>query len=279
MIFQGRNLIIATRHKKEEVIAPLLEAELGVNCFVDPKFDTDHFGTFSGEIERIEDPISTLRSKCLLAMEKNKCDLGVASEGSFGSHPVIPFASADDELLILIDKKNGLEIIARELSLETNLNGFECSDRAELFEFATKSGFPSHGLILKKGKNDYSYLRKGIISKNELLVYFNFCMSEFGSVYVETDMRAMYNPTRMKVIEKATKNLLIKLNSSCPVCSTPGYSVVSATSGLPCSSCRFPTSSTLFHTYKCTKCNHEEEIKFPNNKQMEDPMYCDMCNP
>jgi hypothetical protein len=33
------------------------------------------------------------------------CDLGVASEGSFGSHPSIFIASADDEFLIFIDTK------------------------------------------------------------------------------------------------------------------------------------------------------------------------------
>lgn len=279
MIFKGRNLIIATKHKKEAVIAPLLEAEIAVKCFVDPEFDTDLFGTFSGEIERKEDPVTTLRNKCLLAMERNNCDLGIASEGSFGSHPTMFFVPANEELLILIDKKNGLEIIAKELSVETNLNGSECLDQKGLLDFSAKVGFPSHGLILKKGKNDHRYLRKGITTKNELLVCFNFCINEFGSAYVETDMRAMYNPTRMKVIEKVTKGLLAKLNSLCPICSTPGYSVVSATSGLPCSSCGFPTSSTLFHSYACVKCNHAEDIKFPYTKHMEDPMYCDICNP
>jgi hypothetical protein len=41
-------------------------------------------------------PIATARQKCLLAKLSN-CDLGVASEGSFGSHPSIFIASADDE--------------------------------------------------------------------------------------------------------------------------------------------------------------------------------------
>jgi len=122
-MFERRRLIIATKHHKEQVIAPLLEEALGVNCFVDESFDTDTLGTFSGEIEREQDPISTARLKCLKAMELNNCDLGVASEGSFGVHPSIFFASADDEFLIFIDKKNDLEIIARELSTETNFDG------------------------------------------------------------------------------------------------------------------------------------------------------------
>ena len=115
-IFKGRKLLIATKHEKEKVIAPILEKELGVKCFVVKNFDTDKLGTFTGEIDRIDDPITTVRNKCIMAMELMNCDLAIASEGSFGAHPTIYFVPADDEFLIFIDKKNGLEIIAREIS-------------------------------------------------------------------------------------------------------------------------------------------------------------------
>jgi hypothetical protein len=32
--FRGRNLLIATKHEKEKAIAPILEKELGVKCFI-----------------------------------------------------------------------------------------------------------------------------------------------------------------------------------------------------------------------------------------------------
>lgn len=86
-MFQNRKLIIATKHEKEKVIAPILENELKLICFIDEKFDTDTLGTFAGEIERELDPISTAREKFLRAMKHNNCHLGVASEGSFGQHP------------------------------------------------------------------------------------------------------------------------------------------------------------------------------------------------
>jgi hypothetical protein len=105
-MFQDRKLIIATKHEKEKVIAPLLERALGVSCYVDENFDTDMLGTFTGEVERELDPIATARKKCLTAMELSNCDLGVASEGSFGPHPSMFFVNADDEFLIFIDKKN-----------------------------------------------------------------------------------------------------------------------------------------------------------------------------
>jgi hypothetical protein len=96
-IFKNRKLLIATKHQKEKVIAPIVESELGVTCFIDNSFDTDILGTFTGEVERELDPISTVREKCLQAMKINNCDLVIASEGSFGPHPSIFFVNADDE--------------------------------------------------------------------------------------------------------------------------------------------------------------------------------------
>lgn len=58
-MFEGRRLVIATKHGKEAFLAPILERELGVHCFILPLFDSDIFGTFSGEVERLEDPVFT----------------------------------------------------------------------------------------------------------------------------------------------------------------------------------------------------------------------------
>lgn len=51
-MFAGRKLLIATKHEKEKVIAPILARELGVKCFVVSNLDTDELGTFTGEIDR-----------------------------------------------------------------------------------------------------------------------------------------------------------------------------------------------------------------------------------
>ena len=278
-MFQGRNLLIATKHEKEKVIAPILESQLGVKCFVASEFDTDELGTFTGEIERKGDPITTARNKCLIGMDLMDCDLAIASEGSFGSHPTIFFAPADDEFLLLIDKKNNIEISVRELSLETNFNGTEIKTKEELQEFATKSNFPSHGLILRKSKEELEEITKGIIDEKLLNSTFFKLIKNYGTAYIETDMRAMFNPSRMKVIEKATLKLVKKIKSVCPNCKTPGFGIVDRKVGLPCNQCRFPTKSTLSYLYNCQKCNYKKEEEFPNGKQTEDPMYCDICNP
>ena len=278
-IFEGRRLIIATKHKKESVISPLLEKHLGVQCFVPTDFDTDKLGTFTGEIERKNDALTTVRQKCLLAMEKYHCDLGIASEGSFGPHPSIFMAHADDEFLIFIDKKNNLEIIVRELSLDTNFNAATVSSFQNLVDLVNTVGFPEHGIILKNTKVEVPKVVKGIQSWELLEDSFHMLSTDNSQVAVETDMRAMYNPTRMKVIEKAAHKLVEKIKSLCPQCHEPGFGVVYIKSGLPCEWCGSPTNSTKSHIYKCQKCNFEQENMFPNNKKTEDPMFCDYCNP
>lgn len=92
-------------------------------------------------------------------------------------------------------------------------------------------------------------------------------------------MRAMYNPTRMSVIEKATGKLLDKINSQCPSCNMPGFDITDTKRGLPCSWCGNPTRSIVSVISRCKHCGYEMEKKYPDNKKFEDPMYCDECNP
>lgn len=278
-MFEGRKLIIATKHEKEKVIAPILEIELGVKCFVAENFDTDMLGTFTGEVERKDEPITTARNKCLIAMKLNNCDLAIASEGSFGMHPFMFFIYADEEIVFFIDKKNDLEIISKELSIETNFNGEDIKSETQLNDFAKQVKFPSHGLIIRKAKDDFTEIVKGITDTQKLNNTFKHFISTYGMAYVETDMRAMYNPTRMKVIEKATKKLTDKINSNCPQCNTPGFGITDRKQGLPCSLCGFKTRSTLSYIYTCQKCAYTKEEMYPNKITEEDPTYCDMCNP
>ena len=278
-MFEGRNLLIATKHKKETVIAPLFEKEFGIHCFISTVFDTDTLGTFSGEIARKEDALTTLRTKAILAAKANNCDLVIASEGSFGSHPTVFFAHANEELIMLKDFKNDIEIIVRELSIETNFNGQIINNQSELLEFANKVSFPSHAIILKPSEKNYSKISKGIVSKEALLEDYHKIQKEFGTVYAETDMRALFNPTRIKVIEKATQKLVEKIKSLCPDCETPGFDIIDAKPGLPCENCNLPTRSTLSYLYECKKCKYQYEKMFPRGTQFEDPTYCDNCNP
>jgi hypothetical protein len=272
------DLVIVTKHKKEQVIKPVLEAQLDVSCFVTSKFDTDSLGTFSGEVVRVLSPLDALRKKCLMGIQAEQVEHAVASEGSFGPHPNIPFLQANEEWVMYLNQEENLEIIARVLSTSTNAGSVEVQKLEELIQFAERVMFPSHGIILSGKKGEFKEMRKGIDDTELLHDYGNYLINKYGSCYAETDMRAMYNPTRMNVIERTTQRLVTKLNSFCSACGTPGFDVVSVTRGLPCIRCGFKTNSISEHIYKCSKCSYSEIQKFPNG-ETENPMYCDICNP
>lgn len=278
-LFENRVAVIVTKHGKADVMRPLLEEALKMKCYVSNDFDTDVYGTFSGEIARKDDALVTLRKKCRAAMDYYKCDLAIASEGSFGPHPAAFFSSADDEMVILIDSKNDLEIIGRKISLETNFAAKEISDTTTFLEFLQQVQFPSHKIILKSTAEKPIEVVKDFITNEEAILAFEKLLARYSTVFVETDMRAMNNPTRLKVIKEATQNLIEKVQSCCPKCDFPGFAVTESVSGLPCSTCNSPTKSTLYNVMTCSKCNHTEKKYFPRNIKFEDPMFCDNCNP
>jgi len=181
--------------------------------------------------------------------------------------------------LIFIDTVNNIEVIVRELSTSTNFNGKEVQNQKELFEFADQVRFPVHGLILRKSKDENTDIHKGITDIEKLKKSFEQLYSKYNSVYAETDMRAMFNPTRMKVIEQATQKLVQKIKSTCPQCQMPGFGITDAKKGLKCSLCGSPTNSILSYIYTCQHCQFIKEEMYPHNKTTEDPKYCDYCNP
>jgi hypothetical protein len=264
-------------HKKDQVIAPIFESALGVSCFTPDVIDTDQFGSFSGEVARTLSPLEAALAKCDLAHQDTGCDLVVANEGSFGPHPTLFFVEADDELMVLRDYKNNLTIGTRLISSATNLNSLEITNINQLRDFANSLGFPTHGIILKAIKPGVIVKDSGSIA--ELCANALPLLAADGKCIAETDMRAMNNPTRMKLIEELTHKLVTKIKSTCPLCKTPGFDVIRVNSGLPCMACKSETSSTRSLVKGCLTCRYEELIEYPHNKREEDPMYCNYCNP
>jgi len=146
--FSGRVAVIATMHGKEQVIAPLLKAALGVEPRVPQTFNTDAFGTFSREIQRPADQRTTARLKAAAALEATGETLAIASEGSFGPHPELPFMPCDRELVLLLDRQQQLEIVGETISSDTNYRSQTIRTVAEAQAFAQAVGFPQHGLIV-----------------------------------------------------------------------------------------------------------------------------------
>ena len=129
------------------------------------------------------------------------------------------------------------------------------------------------------------YLREqGAKIQDGIVQYFGSGQGELaaaqdGKALIEPDLRAIYNPKRMKVIENAATNLLIKIKSLCPECSWPGFEIVEWIKGLPCANCSLPTKQTLKHIYLCKKCQHKKEIQYPDGETFCEPTFCDFCNP
>lgn len=282
-LFTNRNVILATMHKKEQVIAPILEQELGVRVTIPADINTDIFGTFSREVKRLGTQIEAARLKAEKALEITGEKIAIASEGSFTPHPYLPYISSNKEIVLLIDKEHNLEIIGEEFSTDTNHNYQVIKNLEAAFDFAKKVGFPEHGLIIMLNENpkDNSEVFKGINTEEKLVETVNLALEKSltGQVHLETDMRAMYNPTRMRNIEKATRNLIGKIKSCCPKCSTPGFEITQRIQGLPCAMCDAPTLLTKAVIYECKKCGFKKERLFPDGIEFAEPGQCMYCNP
>ena len=273
--FINKDFVIATMHHKERVIEPLLTQKLQINCLTNGTINTDLLGTFSGEIERTLTAYEAAIAKCRMAFNLSDAEYAVASEGSFGPHPTLFFAPADEELMVCISRDEKLIVWAKHLTTETNYAQIENPSEEELSQFLSRTLFPSHKIIFKST----SILEKGIDDIKTLNKLIQVAKEKSEFFRIETDMRAHCNPTRMRVIEETTEKLIEKLKSFCPSCMTPGFSIQEVIKGLPCSQCGLPTESTLKFVKTCLHCKHKEEVPFPRGIHEEDPMYCNFCNP
>ncbi|MDJ0617942.1 MAG: hypothetical protein QNJ63_14560 [Calothrix sp. MO_192.B10] len=282
-LFINQVAILATMHQKERVIAPILDNELGLIVMVPPDFNTDIFGTFTREIKRPGNQIETARLKAEKALEITDGSIAIASEGSFAPHPSLPYIASNREIVIFIDKEQDIEIIGEAFSTETNHSHLVVENVNQALNFAENVGFPEHGLVVMPEElpKDSSDVIKGIITEEKLVEAVNFVLekSPTGKAHLETDMRAMYNPTRMKNIAKATHNLVKKINTLCPQCSTPGFDITRTIPGLPCELCHMPTALTKAVVYQCQKCDFTQEKLFPNGSKFANPAQCMYCNP
>lgn len=282
-LFSNRVAILATMHQKERVIAPIIEPELGIKVLVPHDFNTDIFGTFTRVVKRPGTQIATAKLKAEKALDLTGETLAIASEGSFVPHPILPYIYSNREIVILLDKKNDLEIIGEEFSTETNFNHRIVDNLQAANDFAQKVGFPEHGLVVsfQPSAKDSSEIIKGITTQAKLVEAVNFALSNSGDgkVHLETDMRALYNPTRMNNIAKATHDLLKKINSQCPNCSAPGFDITERIQGLPCAICHMPTTLTQAIIYQCQKCGCSQKKFFPHGIEFAEPAQCMYCNP
>jgi len=94
--------------------------------------------------------------------------------------------------------------------------------------------------------------------------------------FVETDMRAFANPTRLENIRLAAVDLGRRLSSFCPVCSAPGFVLVTG-AGTALRDCGTPTNEVKADIHRCVRCEHQMLVE--REREYASARYCDYCNP
>lgn len=274
--------VVATMHRKEQVIAPLLASALGLRLHAAEDFDTDRFGTFTREIERQGTQLEAARAKVAAALERfPDARVAVASEGSFGPDPVAGVLPFGREIVVLADRRTGLELVGHHAGWETNFAHGIAGSLADAHVFARAAGFPSHGLIVMaataRAPDPRRFLRKGLTSPQAFEAAVRQRLAADGCVFLETDMRAHLNPTRMQAIARAAADLVRKWRSICPRCARPGFDVVERRDGLPCEACGTPTQLARMLIARCSGCGHEQ--RRPAERAFAEQRDCPVCNP
>lgn len=280
--YDNEAAVLATMHGKERVIAPLLGRALGLRVMPSSGIDTDRFGTFSREVERTGSQLDAARAKIAAAFAAAPdATVALASEGSFGPHPFVPFVPLAREIVVLADRARGLELIGHHAGLDTNFSHTVVSDVEAALAFADRVHFPKHGLIVIGCRDGQPApelgLFKDLRNTIDLTEAVKSVIGAYGNALIETDMRAHRNPTRMRAIRRATLDLVRRYLSPCPACAAPGFAVSERLPGLPCSWCGGPTLAIRAEVKSCIACAHKAEL--PVAALSADPAHCGDCNP
>ncbi len=274
--------MLATMHDKEAAIAPVLKRQLGVETLVPEDLDTDMLGTFSGEIERQGTMGEVAIAKARMGMAAAGLKLGLASEGSYGPHPQIPFLAAGMELLVLVDDERGLTVS------ESLIDETPCFDHTtagpddDTAPFLDRIGFPRHAVIVgPNGAATEGPFTKGIRERSVLsgAVAAAARASCDGLALVQTDMRAHMNPTRMTTLGRLARLLCDRLASLCPACAAPGFGLIEVEKGLPCRWCGGPSVMVHHQIFGCVACDNRERHPRSDGLTHADPGHCHICNP
>ena len=152
----------------------------------------------------------------------------------------------------------------------------------QLQQFAETAQFPAHALIIRpNNREDSRLLFKGIDTLAALEEAFKESIkaSKDGKVWVETDMRAQFNPSRMTTIGELADKLGQRLATPCPACNAPGWGRIKVEKGLHCEYCDQETEMIAREIYGCVSCAHSETLPRVDGMKAAPQMQCGWCNP
>jgi hypothetical protein len=269
---------VATKHGKlaqiEAAFSGMTEWE-----FVLAPVDTDEYGTFSGEIERRLSPRETAIAKAQAGARLLGFDYGIASEGTIGADPRIPFINSDHELLAFVCISTDSVIVESYLSTAIVAHSEEITSDTDFQKLFTKLDLPRHAVNIIAEGDDGRTVDKGIHDSHHARELIRNLLAERSTrITMESDFRAMSSPSRQANIAKCAEILARRLGTNCPACSSFGWGKVGYEYGLPCSACglwndRVANGETL----GCLTCDHRE-LKSFGPKSIE-PDRCEFCNP
>lgn len=213
----GRLVALATQQGKQRALSRPLLHGLGLTLCHADTLNTDRLGSFAGEEARPADARTTCRRKAEAAMEAMGLDLGIASEGSFGPHPMVPVLPIGQEWLTLVDPLDGFVISEPMLCSHTTCSSCSAAD------------------------------------------------PEMGATWLETDLRAHGNPTRMATIRRLAFRLVQRVVATC--------------AGLPCRVCDLATELVRLEEFGCVACSQRQLLPRRDRLTAADPAYCPDCNP
>lgn len=264
----GATVALVTKHGKERLLDGLLEPH-GLALVHLGDVDTDALGTFTRERPRVGTALDAARTKLAWALtHAPHARFALASEGSFGPHPELPWIAGGHELVLLADRDTGLELRGDDLTSDTNFGATRVHSVDEALTFAQAHRFPSHALIVgpHKAVTDPGQLERLVSDALER-----------GPVHLETDMRAHLNPLRQASIRRAMERCFASLAALCPRCSWPGFVGGTPVPGLPCEACGAPTRVAHHVLRTCRHCHHT--LERPADAAVAPASRCDACNP
>ena len=271
--YRGITASFATKHEKQIFVAPYFAA-LEISLMV-PDIDTDVLGTFSGEVAREGTPKEVALKKARMGMEAAGLPHGIASEGSIGPDPIIPFMNSDIEWMAWVDTERGIEIVEFHRSLDIVAAQAVLEGSEDIEAFLKRADFPNHGLIVRAEKGDEIF--KGIRDRKALEAAMN-ALSTSKKIIVESDLRSHQSPSRQKNIAAVTEKLVSRLSTLCHQCQSPGWGEVGNLYGLECSECRnFMDRAVRGKVLGCTTCDYREELL--SERKFVEPAECEICNP
>ena len=267
---------MATKHDKAKLVRQHFKDILAM-AVQEVLVDTDVFGTFAGEIERVGTPLETAVKKAQLGIKTSGNPYAIASEGSVGPDPFFGFVNANIETMVFVDTE--LDIQVHETIKSNEITAFSTSTlKNDLGVFLQKTDFPNHAVIVKphigqgahKGIRDLRTLEKAITDSRD--------QSADGEAIIESDLRAMCSPSRQKNISAVGLKLVQRLSHTCPECQTPGWGLKSYIRGVECSQCGELSEEAISREVMgCFKC--EFTVLGAVINLTLDPARCMSCNP